>query len=128
MKRLLLVLIFSVFINVSTGFSMNLSVKEDPERIELISKGPFGNKGEERSLSLIEVNLYRQSNYIQAELQGIGDAAITLYNLNGDIIFVQNVYTNSHMSVCINIPASENSYIIEITSSKVYSIGYLDIY
>lgn len=84
---------------------------------------------QERSLHYWELNAYVHpaSGVIEVNLYNIGDATVSLINVNGKVVDSTEVDTSIPSTVTLQVDDSSHIYYIVVTSPKKYAEGSFEI-
>lgn len=89
----------------------------------------LSSDNQERSLHYWELNAYAHpaSGVIEVNLFNIGDATVSLVNVNGKVVDTAELETSIPSTVTLQVDGSSNIYYIVVTSPTIYAEGSFEI-
>lgn len=100
--------------------------ESDPEEIDIGIENKEDPDKRERGIYSISSHLFRSSSTLTVELFNIGTATVTVMNSVG--VIVSTLSTDTAVPVTLNLPLpGEDSYFIEIISTKYYASGFFNL-
>lgn len=114
------------------AFGQNCGDSDTPVPIIMMghtNTNQSNSDNQERSILYWEVSayIYPASGVIEVNLFNIGDATVSLVNVNGKVVDTAEVDTSIPSTVTLQVDGCSNIYYIVVTSPTIYAEGSFEI-